>query len=100
MPILHFVVQLHQIRADSFFRHFVGERVPTGVGRRDDPEGDPVEVTGRYWQGRVYFSMYTECTYATADKWRRCGHVSHRKGHVPIGYSRLGAPTVEAYKLV
>ena len=27
----------------------VGERVPTGVGRRDDPEGDPVEATGQYW---------------------------------------------------
>ena len=23
----------------------VGERVTTGFGRRDDPEGDPVEVT-------------------------------------------------------
>ena len=28
---------------------FVGERVPTSVGRRSDPEGDPVEVAGRYW---------------------------------------------------
>ena len=27
----------------------VGERVPTGVGRRDDPEGDPVEATRRNW---------------------------------------------------
>lgn len=27
----------------------VGERVPTGVRRRDDPEGDLVEATRRYW---------------------------------------------------
>ena len=30
------------------FANGMGERVPTGVGRRDDPEGDPVEVTERY----------------------------------------------------
>ena len=27
----------------------VGERVPTSVGRRDDPDGDLVEVNRGYW---------------------------------------------------
>ena len=27
----------------------VGKRVPTGVGKQDDPEGDPVEATRLCW---------------------------------------------------
>ena len=73
----------------------VGERGPTGVGKQDDPEGDPVEATRVCRSGKVYFSLYACARTATDDRWRRNRHVYRRVHYVPIGYSRLGAPTVE-----